>query len=156
MRLSLTSQPSLQALGQLDTLREYEAALLGEGVGPQGPPSLGLAAHAFQTAEACRLAHPGADWFALAGLLHGLGKLLAHSRCGTQFCVGLWWHPSLRSWLQARSHEPISRACTVPAMHLLLPARLSLTSPSNSFLLQLRVGIAVGGVWGELPGGLPA
>ena len=56
-----------------------------------------LLEHAFQTAEACRLAHPEAEWLHLVGLLHGLGKLLAHPAfgaepqwavCGESFPVG--------------------------------------------------------------------
>ncbi len=118
-----------QALAALDTLREYETALLGQE-GAAAAREMGLAEHAFQTAEvrcsprrdapvgwdvyrervaatsimpcssallyiaccevdgsawrchvvtqACRLAHPDAEWLQLAGLLHGLGKLLAH------------------------------------------------------------------------------
>ena len=33
-----------------------------------------------QTAEACLLAFPDHDWMALVGLMHGLGKLLAHAQ----------------------------------------------------------------------------
>lgn len=68
-----------QAMETLGTLREYEAVLLGGGA--ERACGLGLAAHARQTAEACRLAHPAAPWLQLAGLLHPLGKLLAHPRC---------------------------------------------------------------------------
>ncbi len=42
--------------------------------------SLPLLEHALQTAELCRLAHPQLEWLPLVGLLHGLGKLLAHPR----------------------------------------------------------------------------
>jgi len=31
-----------------------------------------------QSAELCRLNFPDKDWMHLAGLIHGLGKLLAH------------------------------------------------------------------------------
>lgn len=40
-----------EALGKLDTLREYETALLGDD---DCDPSIGLVEHALQTAEACR------------------------------------------------------------------------------------------------------
>lgn len=42
-----------EALGALDSLREYETALLGDD---DCDPSLGLKEHALQTAEACRWA----------------------------------------------------------------------------------------------------
>ncbi|EFJ43495.1 hypothetical protein VOLCADRAFT_96377 [Volvox carteri f. nagariensis] len=45
---------------------------------------LSLLDHAFQTAELCRLHHPDLDWLHLVGLVHGLGKLLAHRRFGAQ------------------------------------------------------------------------
>lgn len=38
----------------------------------------------FQVAELCRLSFPGKPWMALVGLLHGLGKLLAHPLWGSQ------------------------------------------------------------------------
>ena len=40
--------------------------------------------HALQTAEAIRQAHPGPEheWFVLTGLIHDLGKVLAHPRFG--------------------------------------------------------------------------
>ena len=66
------------ALDLLGTLREYETALLEE----EGlDPTLALHEHAGQTAEACRAAFPDLDWLHLVGLLHSLGKLLAHKRC---------------------------------------------------------------------------
>lgn len=66
------------ALELLGTLREYETALLEE----EGlDPTLALHEHAGQTAEACRAAFPDLDWLHLVGLLHSLGKLLAHKRC---------------------------------------------------------------------------
>lgn len=40
----------MQALAAVDTLREYEAALLGDG-GAAAARDMGLAEHAFQTAE---------------------------------------------------------------------------------------------------------
>ena len=74
-----------EALDRLGTLREYEAALLAEP-GSDMP----LLEHAFQTAEACRAAFPASDWLHLCGLIHGLGKVLAHARCGAyQHCVAL-------------------------------------------------------------------
>lgn len=39
-----------QALAEVDTLREYETALMGEG-GAAAARGMGLAEHAFQTAE---------------------------------------------------------------------------------------------------------
>lgn len=69
-----------EALEMLNSLREYEAALLGdEGCDPEMP----LMEHALQTAELCRREFPDEDWMALVGLIHGLGKLLAHQRCVT-------------------------------------------------------------------------
>jgi len=70
------------ALDLLGTLREYETALLEE----EGlDPTLPLPEHAAGTAEACRAAFPDLDWLHLAGLLHSLGKLLAHKRCGARW-----------------------------------------------------------------------
>jgi hypothetical protein len=40
--------------------------------------------HPRQVAELCRLAFPDKEWLALVGLLHGLGKLLAHPSFGAQ------------------------------------------------------------------------
>jgi inositol oxygenase len=37
-----------------------------------------------QVAELCRLSFPDKPWMALVGLLHGLGKLLAHPLWGSQ------------------------------------------------------------------------
>ena len=74
-----------EALDRLGTLREYEAALL-----PEPGSDMPLLEHAFQTAEACRAAFPESDWLHLCGLIHGLGKVLAHARCGAcQHCVTL-------------------------------------------------------------------
>jgi inositol oxygenase len=95
-RLNKARMTVFEALAALDTLREYETALLGQE-GAAAAREMGLAEHAFQTAEACRLAHPDAEWLQLAGLLHGLGKLLAHPTfgaeaqwavCGESFPVG--------------------------------------------------------------------
>jgi inositol oxygenase len=75
-----------EALELLGDLREYEAALLGDDdVHPEMP----LVDHAFQCAAICREAFPSDDWMALVGLIHGLGKLLAHEKFGTQpqWCV---------------------------------------------------------------------
>jgi hypothetical protein len=47
-------------------------------------PDLSATEHALQVAELCRLAHPDKPWMALAGLLHGLGKLLLHPMWGPQ------------------------------------------------------------------------
>jgi inositol oxygenase len=37
-----------------------------------------------QVAELCRVSFPDKPWMALVGLLHGLGKLLAHPMWGSQ------------------------------------------------------------------------
>eukprot|EP00891_Asterochloris_glomerata_P008150 jgi/Astpho2/8150/Aster-03082 len=88
-----------EALDRLGTLREYEAALLAEP-GSDMP----LPEHAFQTAEACRAAFPESDWLHLCGLIHGLGKVLAHAShgiqpqwavCGESFPVGCKFSPSV-------------------------------------------------------------
>jgi len=71
-----------EALAALNELREYEAALFGPGSGLD--PDLPLLEHAYQCAELCRLAHPDKEWMALVGLVHGLGKLLAHRKFGSQ------------------------------------------------------------------------
>lgn len=78
-----------EALSLLNELREYEAALTS---GPGDlDPDMGLMEHALQTAELCRLQWPDRDHLHLAGLIHGLGKLLAHSRCGaTPEGLGGW------------------------------------------------------------------
>ena len=90
-----------QALGLCNELREFEAALHGDAAADAGMPLLD---HALQTAEACRLAFPQNDWMALVGLLHGLGKLLAHGAlgaepqwavCGESFPVGCRFHPAV-------------------------------------------------------------
>lgn len=70
-----------EALETLNELREYETALFGcDDFTPEMP----LLEHAYQTAELCRLNFPDKDWMHLAGLLHGVGKLLAHKRFGEQ------------------------------------------------------------------------
>lgn len=67
-----------EALGMLGTLREYETALLQE----EGTDAdLPLVVHAMQTAENCRAAFPDLDWLHLVGLIHSLGKVLAHKQC---------------------------------------------------------------------------
>lgn len=67
-----------EALAMLGTLREYETALLQE----EGTDSdLPLVQHAMQTAENCRAAFPDLDWLHLVGLIHSLGKVLAHKQC---------------------------------------------------------------------------
>ena len=90
-----------EALDLLNTLREYESALLGADPSDSDMP---LLEHALQTAEACRLAFPDQEWMALVGLIHGLGKILAHAKfgaepqwsiCGESFPVGCRFHPAL-------------------------------------------------------------
>lgn len=102
------------ALERVNQLREYEAALLkgtpenggaaaGEG-GIQLDPDMPMMEHALQTAEAFRLEYPGIEWAGLVGLLHPLGKLLAHATfgaepqwavCGESFPVGCRFHSSI-------------------------------------------------------------
>eukprot|EP00798_Chlamydomonas_sp_ICE-L_P014293 gene14293-20270_t len=90
------------ALDQLNQLREYEAAM---GQNSMLEPELPLRDHAFQTAELCRLAYPDTDWMHLVGLIHGLGKLLAHRNfgsqpqwaiCGESFPVGCRFDPGIQ------------------------------------------------------------
>ena len=66
-----------EALEALNTLREYESALLGD---PDATPEMPLLEHALQCAEACRTAFPYEDYMHLVGLLSPLGKLLAHAK----------------------------------------------------------------------------
>lgn len=73
------------ALEVLDELREYEAALLGP---EDADPGMGLLEHALQSAEACRLAFPGEDWMALAGLLHGEQPRRSAARGGVGGALG--------------------------------------------------------------------
>lgn len=68
---------------QITTFRRDVAFLLTPCACPvpdQAISELSLLDHAYQTAELCRLHHPELDWLHLAGLLHGLGKLLAHRK----------------------------------------------------------------------------
>ena len=107
-----------EALDRLGTLREYEAALLAEP-GSDMP----LPEHAFQTAEACRAAFPESDWLHLCGLIHGLGKVLAHARCGAlaacmhayQHCVTqaeVWQrHRAMQAWA-CRLQGCVQLGCT--------------------------------------------
>lgn len=90
-----------EALNLVNSLREYESALLGSESCDADMP---LLEHALQTAEACRLEFPDQDWMALVGLIHGLGKLLAHATfgaepqwavCGESFPVGCRFHPAV-------------------------------------------------------------
>lgn len=99
--LSRGSMDVWEALDLLTTLREYEAALLGSEV---CDPDMPLKDHALQTAEACRLAFPEHEWMAVVGLVHGLGKLLAHTDfggepqwavCGESFPVGCRFHGAI-------------------------------------------------------------
>lgn len=104
-----------EALELMNELREYEAALLSKSStatvgdrdlkdGSHLDPDMSLLDHALQTAEACRLAFPKCDWIGLVGLLHSLGKLLAHAQfgaepqwaiCGESFPVGCRFHSSV-------------------------------------------------------------
>ena len=95
------------ALDLLGTLREYETALLEEdGL----DPTLALHEHAAQTADACRAAFPDLDWLHLVGLLHSLGKLLAHKRCALPVQHGgsrLKHHARGMRWSSAKNESPI-------------------------------------------------
>ena len=77
--LSKATMGVWEALELLNTLREYECALLGEGEAAT-TPDMPLLEHALQCAEACRAAFPDEDYMHLAGLLAPLGKLLAHAK----------------------------------------------------------------------------
>ena len=69
-----------EAMAMLGTLREFETALLQE----EGTDAdLPLPQHAMQTAENCRAAFPDLDWLHLVGLIHSLGKVLAHKQCAS-------------------------------------------------------------------------
>ena len=69
-----------EAMAMLGTLREFETALLlEEGTDADLP----LPQHAMQTAENCRAAFPNLDWLHLVGLIHSLGKVLAHKQCAS-------------------------------------------------------------------------
>lgn len=77
-RLDRAEMGVWEALELLGTLREYETALLEE----EGTDAdLPLPEHAAMTAEACRAAFPDLDWLHLVGLIHSLGKIIAHKRC---------------------------------------------------------------------------
>jgi inositol oxygenase len=100
--LNRASMDVWEALDLLNTLREYESALLGNT--SLCDPDMPLLDHAFQTAEACRIAFPQHEWMPIVGLIHGLGKLLAHGSfggepqwavCGESFPVGCRFHPSV-------------------------------------------------------------
>lgn len=112
-QLNKASMGVWEALELLNTLREYETALLGGGdaelastSADMAPtPDMPLLEHALQCAEACREAFPDEDYMHLAGLLTPLGKLLAHAKfgaepqwaiCGETFPVGCRFHPSVR------------------------------------------------------------
>lgn len=93
-----------EALDKLDELREYEAALRSAAGAPHLDPGMSLKEHALQTAELCRLAHPDLEWLPLIGLMHGLGKLLAHplfgcqpqwSICGESYPLGCRFDPQI-------------------------------------------------------------
>ncbi|CAL5229986.1 g13419 [Coccomyxa viridis] len=90
-----------EGLGMLGTLREYETALLQEENTDADMP---LVQHAMQTAENCRAAFPDLDWLHLVGLIHSLGKVLAHKQMGAEpqwavsgesFPVGCRFHPAI-------------------------------------------------------------
>ena len=69
------------ALDMLNGLREYEAVLTGD---ENLDPDMSLVDHAFQSAALSRQAFPEEEWMPLVGLVHGLGKLLAHEKFGSQ------------------------------------------------------------------------
>ncbi len=70
-----------EALELTNELSECEAALVTPGPGEEPlDPDMPMMEHAFQVAELCRLAFPDKDWMHLVGLIHGLGKLLTHTR----------------------------------------------------------------------------
>ena len=79
MPVPLLPRPALRCLA---TYRALYPGAASAAHGAELDSDMPLMEHAFQTAEACRLAHPEADWLHLVGLLHGLGKLLAHPRFG--------------------------------------------------------------------------
>lgn len=67
-------------LGEVEHAARVRGSSLMEEDEIHGADLPTLLDHAFQTAERCRLAHPEAPWLHLVGLIHGLGKLLAHAR----------------------------------------------------------------------------
>lgn len=90
-----------EALDTLDSLREFETALFGDD---DRDAAMTLQEHALQTAEACRLAYPDQEWLHVVGLIHDLGKLLAHQGwgsepqwavCGETYPVGCRFHPAI-------------------------------------------------------------
>jgi len=81
--LNHTRMSIWEALSQFSGLREYEAALF-DPAGALLDPDMPLMQHALQSAELCRLNFPDKDWMHLVGLIHGLGKLLAHPMFGSQ------------------------------------------------------------------------
>lgn len=106
--LSRATMDVWEALALLGSLREYEAVLLEEytssGSGLASDADMSLIEHAFQSAEACRIAFPQYEWAGLVGLIHGLGKLLAHVKfgaepqwavCGESFPIGCRFHPAI-------------------------------------------------------------
>ena len=103
--LSRATMDVWEALALLGSLREYEAVLLdGTGFGSNSDNDMSLIEHAFQSAEACRIAFPQYEWAGLVGLIHGLGKLLAHVKfgaepqwavCGESFPIGCRFHPAI-------------------------------------------------------------
>jgi hypothetical protein len=105
-QLNKTTMGVWEALELLNTLREYETALLGGAEGSAYvTPDMPLLEYAMQCAEACRAAFPDEDFMHLAGLLAPLGKLLAHAKfgaepqwaiCGETYPVGCRFHPSVR------------------------------------------------------------
>lgn len=59
--------------------------LLNEVVDDSDPDTaLPQIQHLLQTAEATRKAHPDTDWLHLVGLIHDLGKVMAHPRWGSE------------------------------------------------------------------------
>lgn len=161
-----------EALELLNTLREYETALLGPGddallgAAPEPPaPDMPLLEHALQCAEACRAAFPEEDFMHLAGLLAPLGKLLAHAKwvaraarggqggpgrvalhpCTPCACPRMPWPSDFALCLRPRFAPPDARLPAPP------PSPLSPTSAHP----QVWRGAAVGHLWGDLPGGLP-
>ena len=94
-----------EAMAMLGTLREFETALLQE----EGTDAdLPLPQHAMQTAENCRAAFPDLDWLHLVGLIHSLGKVLAHKQCAS----------ALESPASGFSHNPARKGLTTSSAPL--------------------------------------
>eukprot|EP01012_Entosiphon_sulcatum_P007164 TRINITY_DN13576_c0_g1_i1.p1 TRINITY_DN13576_c0_g1~~TRINITY_DN13576_c0_g1_i1.p1 ORF type:complete len:279 (-),score=55.70 TRINITY_DN13576_c0_g1_i1:397-1203(-) len=79
------------AIGRLE-MTVWEAIELLDAIVDESDPDNALPQieHALQTAEACRaIAKEGQDWLPLVGLIHDLGKVLAHPKWGSepQWCV---------------------------------------------------------------------